>query len=221
MGKDKIVIMNWGGVIENHCEENFIFNPELKHVLQQFSETPIPNNYQEMMMNALKARNVTLNDMGKSKNIRLYVDKLFECFGMEGYPEMYTDFMDTYTQFTSHLGYDRELVRYITGIKDRCKIGILSNCIAIDAGRQNKEVGWNNFDYKWLSYEMAHVISEPEVPDIIEKDCGLKGSQILYVEDTEENLKRFSEERGWKTYKATYKATQNTIDAIERFLAED
>lgn len=219
MGKDKIVIMNWGGVIENHCEEDFIFNPELKNVLQQFSDTPIPSNYKEMMLDALAARNVTLNDMGKSKNIRLYLDKLFELFGMETYPEMYTDFMDTYTQFTSHLGYDRELVRYLISIKDRCKIGILSNCIVLDAGRQNKEVGWNNFDYKWLSYEIGHVIADPEVSAIVEKDCGLHGDQILFVEDVENNMKHV-QEAGWKTYKATYRNTQNTIDAIERFLNE-
>lgn len=220
MGKEKIVIMNWGGVIENHCEEQFIFNSELKNVLQQFSNTPIPSNYKEMMLDALAARGVTLEDMGKSKNIRLYLDKLFELFGMETYPEMYTDFMDTYTQLTSHLGYDRELVRYLMSIKDRCKIGILSNCIVLDAGRQNKEVGWNNFDYKWLSYEMGHVIAEPEVCDIVEKDCGMQGDQILFVEDVESNMIHI-QERGWKTYKATYKSTQNTIDAIERFLTEE
>lgn len=220
MKQNKIVITDWGGVIENHSEEQYVFTHALKHVLDQFSSTPIPANYQEMMKQALNENGVSMNDMGVTTNAKLYLDKLFELFSIEKYPGMYTDFYDTYTQLTSDAPYDRELVRYLVSLKDRCQIGILSNLSVLDGGRQNRQMGWSNFDYKWLSYEIGHIKPDPEVYRIVERDCGLTGSQILFIEDVDKNLSIPREQFGWQTYTATYMNTKSTIEAIERFLKE-
>lgn len=220
MKQNKIVITDWGGVIENHSEEQYVFSHHLKHVLEQFSSTPIPENFQEMMKEALVENGVSLNDMGITSDPKKYLDKLFDLFSIEKYPAMYTDFYDTYTQLTSDAPYDRELVRYLISIKERCAIGILSNLSVLDAGRLNRQMGWNNFDYKWLSYEMGCTKPNPEVYQIVERDCGMKGNQILFIEDVDKNLVIPREQFGWNTYTASYKNTKSTIDAIERFLKE-
>lgn len=222
MKQNKIVITDWGGVIENHSEEQYVFHNSLKHVLDQFSSTPIPSNYQELMRVALAENGVTVEDMGVSttEHAKVFLDKLFDLFHIEKYAGMYSDFYDTYTQLTSDTPYDRELVRYIVGLKDRCQIGILSNLSVLDSGRQNRQLGWNNFDYKWLSYEMGVMKPNLEAYRRVEQDCGLKGSQILFIEDVEKNLAIPREQFGWRTYAATYMNTKSTIDAIERFLKE-
>lgn len=220
MRQEKIVIMDWGGVIENHSEEQYIFSHALKHVLDQFSTNPIPSNYQEMMKTELTDQGVSVEDMGVVSNPKLYLDKLFELFSIEKNPGIYTDFYDTYTQLTSDAPYDRELVRYLIGLKERCMTGILSNLSALDAGRLNRQMGCSHFDYKWLSFEMGFTKPNPEVYKIVERDCGLREKQILFIEDVEKNLAIPREQFGWQTYAATYKNTKSTIDAIERFLKE-
>ena len=49
MKQEKIVITDWGGVIENHSEEQYVFHYVLKRVIDQFSTKPIPSNYQEIL----------------------------------------------------------------------------------------------------------------------------------------------------------------------------
>lgn len=219
MKQDKIVITDWGGVIENHSEEKYIFHHVSKRIIEQFSTNPIPANYQEIMEGRLKERGLDISSIGKTKDIKPYLDATFELFSIEKYPQIYTDFLDTYTQLTSDAPYDRELVRYLVSLKDRCHTGILSNLSVLDAGRQNRQLGWNNFDYKWLSYEMGYEKPDLEVYRIVERECGLKGSQILFIEDVERNLAIPRENFGWNTFAATYNNTKSTIDAIERFLA--
>ncbi len=220
MKQEKIVITDWGGVIENHSEEQYVFHYVLKRVIDQFSTKPIPSNYQEILKSALAEQGIELERIGMTKDIKPYLDKMFEVFSIETSPHIYTDFFDTYTQITSDMPYDRELVRYLISLKDRCKLGILSNLSVLDSGRQNRQLGWDHFDYKWLSYEMGYLKPQPEVYQIVERDCGLKGSQILFIEDVEKNLHVPREQFGWCTYAASYNNTKATIDAIERFLKE-
>lgn len=220
MEQNKIVITDWGGVIENHSEEQYVFHHVLKRVIEQFSTQPIPANYQNLLKDALAEKGTELESIGKTKNIRPYLDRMFELFSIETSPSIYQDFLDTYTQLTSDVPYDRELVRYLGSIKDRCKLGILSNLSVLDAGRQNRQLGWDKFDYKWLSYEMGCLKPDPRVYEIVEKDCGMKGKQILFIEDVEKNLHVPREQFGWCTFTASYNNTKSTIDAIERFLKE-
>lgn len=220
MDQNKIVITDWGGVIEQHSEENYFSYDVLFHVLKQFSGEEIPKNYHEMITKAVEANGKGTDQIAVTKDIKLYLDNLFELFQIEKYPEIYVDFMDTYTQITSDVPYDRELTRYLASLKGRCKLGILSNLTILDGARQNRQLGWNNYDYVWLSYETGFLKPNPEAYRLVEKETGLKGSQILFIEDVDKNLQVPREQFGWKTCVAKYKNTKATIDAIEKFLQE-
>ncbi len=220
MKENKIVIMDWGGVVESHSEEKYLSHNAVKHVLEQFTTEPLPANFNEIFEQSLIVDGVPINEIGTTKNLKPYLDKLFVTCHIEVHPELYVDFMDTYTQITSDTPYDRELARYLAGLKERCYIGILSNLTVLDGPRQNRQLGWENYDYRWLSYEMGCMKPDPEVYRIVEKDCNMSGRQILFIEDAEENMAIPREKYGWQTYAAQYKGTKGTMDAIERFLAE-
>ena len=47
MKKNKIVIMDWGGVVESHSEESYLAHNAVKHVLEQFTRSHRPSPMQE------------------------------------------------------------------------------------------------------------------------------------------------------------------------------
>lgn len=220
MKQNKLVVMDWGGVIENHSEEQFLSHNVVRHVLAQFTTEPMPADFNEVFQQALTVDGIPINEIGTTKNLKPYLDKLFNACHIEIHPELYIDFMDTYTQLTSDAPYDRELCRYLAGLKERCYVGILSNLTVLDGPRQNRQLGWDNYDYKWLSYETGIMKPQLEAYRLVEKDSALSGGQILFIEDEEANLSLPREQFGWQTYAAQYKGTKGTMDAIERFLAE-
>lgn len=220
MNQQKMVITDWGGVIEQHSEEAYFSYSELYHVLKQFGGDDIPKNYHEIINEALQANDKHPDDIARTTNIKPYLDKMFELFKIETYPEIYIDFLDTYTQITSDVPYDRELARYLAGLKGKCKLGILSNLTVFDGARQNRQLDWDNYDYRWLSYETGLIKPDPQVYRMVENQSGLQGSQILFIEDVDVNLHVPREQFGWNTYVAKYKNTKATIEAIEKFLQE-
>ena len=48
MKKNKIVIMDWGGVVESHSEESYLAHNAVKHVLEQFTTEPLPTDFNEI-----------------------------------------------------------------------------------------------------------------------------------------------------------------------------
>ena len=53
MKKDKLVIMDWGGVVESHSEESYLAHNVVKHVLEQFTTEPLPLNFKEVFEQSL------------------------------------------------------------------------------------------------------------------------------------------------------------------------
>ena len=54
MNQQKMVITDWGGVIEQHSEEAYFSYSVLYHVLKQFGGDDIPKNYHEIINEAFK-----------------------------------------------------------------------------------------------------------------------------------------------------------------------
>ena len=61
MKKDKLVIMDWGGVIESHSEESYLAHNVVKHVLEQFTTEPLPHNFNEVFEQSLMVDGVPIN----------------------------------------------------------------------------------------------------------------------------------------------------------------
>lgn len=100
MKKDKLVIMDWGGVIESHSEESYLAHNVVKHVLEQFTTEPLPHNFNEVFEQSLMVDGVPINEIAGTKKLQPYLDKLFAACHIEVHPELYIDFMDIYTQIT-------------------------------------------------------------------------------------------------------------------------
>ena len=98
MKKDKLVIMDWGGVVESHSEESYLAHNVVKHVLEQFTTEPLPLNFKEVFEQSLMVDGVPINEIAGTKKLQPYLDKLFAACHIEVHPELYIDFMDIYTQ---------------------------------------------------------------------------------------------------------------------------
>lgn len=133
MKKDKLVIMDWGGVVESHSEESYLAHNVVKHVLEQFTTEPLPHNFNEVFEQSLMVDGVPINEIAGTKKLQAYLDKLFAACHIEVHPELYIDFMDIYTQITSDTPYDRELARYLAGLPGEMLYG---NIV------QSYRIGW-------------------------------------------------------------------------------
>ena len=91
MKKDKLVIMDWGGVIESHSEESYLAHNVVKHVLEQFTTEPLPYNFNEVFEQSLMVDGVPINEIAGTKKLQPYLDKLFAACHIEVHPELYID----------------------------------------------------------------------------------------------------------------------------------
>ena len=75
MKKDKLVIMDWGGVVESHSEESYLAHNVVKHVLEQFTTEPLPHNFNEVFEQSLMVDGVPINEIAGTKKLQAYLDK--------------------------------------------------------------------------------------------------------------------------------------------------
>ena len=73
MKKDKLVIMDWGGVVESHSEESYLAHNVVKHVLEQFTTEPLPYNFNEVFEQSLMVDGVPINEIAGTKKLQPYL----------------------------------------------------------------------------------------------------------------------------------------------------
>ena len=113
------------------------------------------------------------------------------------------------------------LLKYISSLPSVVKRGLFSNLTKFDGGILYQQLSPILFDYYWLSYEVG--LTKPDIDFCrgVMKDAGVKGSDILYFDDSEKNLHP-AQECGWITVlipdMSDVYITALVKDAIDKFL---
>lgn len=144
--KNKIVIFDWGGVVESHRKGEYNGDVAVENLIKHFNQKE-NENIVERYYNS--SRELGIKDI---KNIK--EDKWFEQIKKEFDLKCTAEeFYNYYIKEFDNVEYYKDVVRYEHSLKEKCKIGILSNLYYLDKQRIDKQVELKKFDYVWLSFD--------------------------------------------------------------------
>ncbi len=208
---EKIILFDWGGVVESpdleydtirdclyYCgyynvDSNSVYNEYHKYDSAGFIDA-ITNeedlNKELYRFLSAYSDSVTIDDINKYKEV--------------------------YRIHMASNPYYKEVSEYISSLKGKCKLGLLSNVSLMDKDRQMKHMDYSVFDYRFISCELGMRKPNREIYEYVNNT--LKNYEILFIDDREINLS-IPKELGWKTYCANSGGDLNGIkNACETFL---
>ena len=206
--QNKIIIFDWGGVIESHKEGEYSINKAIINLIKHFNS--------EEDENTIIARYHAQSVEDITYHIYLENDKWFQKIKYEFNLKCTTEeFYDYYIKEFDKIEYYKDVVKYVHSLKDKCKIGILSNLGSLDKKRLDKQVDLKQFDYVWLSFELNCRKPREKIYEIVENDCKIEPKNILFIDDSKENIE-VAQKRGWHTCLAT----GHELDKIKEYINE-
>ena len=126
--------------------------------------------------------------------------------------ENISKFKSAFMILSSSIDCNKELVKYVHSLKDRCTIGLLSNCASLEKFKQDIDVKRSQFDKVYLSCDLGMRKPNKDIYDFVDDER----YQILFIDDREENL-TYPKELGWEVYHYTGN-NEETIRVIETFI---
>lgn len=212
---NKIVIFDWGGVVESHREGEYNWQIARINLIRRL--TQIPYTKEEIISKWKQCDqdvNGKLIDEVSGINIEKWFQRLKKEFNLTCNMD---EFKKVYIEEFDKVYYYKDVVEYAHSLKNKCKIGILSNLTAFDKDRIDKQMNLSKFDYVWLSYELKYRKPEIEIYEIVEKTSGISTKNILFIDDLDRNLK-IPNIRGWNTCKASGYELDKIKEEVEVFL---
>lgn len=211
----KLVLFDWGGVL-GHTGDMHV-NPV--HIFQEIgARMGIRGCYTPSFEDKVSAffgiskEYSTLTTVSDAYS-DAYVEKMLEfVYDMQPTYENILLFKRVYHSLCMEYEPNIELVKYAHSLKDRCSIGLISNCAVLEKYKQDVDVQRSKFDYCYISCDLGCRKPEPLIYNI----ANAGKEEIFFVDDREENLK-YPKELGWTTYLFDGD-NQRLINAIELFL---
>ena len=212
---NKIIIFDWGGVIESNREGDYnIHNARIK-LIKQFNESidekellkKYEDCYYELNIRACKSP----EDIQKWF-YRIKKDLQLNC--------NFEEFCEAYKEEHSKVYYYKEVVEFAHSLREYCKTGILSNLIFLDKTRIDKQMNLDKFDYVWLSFEIEAGKPDAKIYEFVEQECKISPNNVLLIDDKERNIVP-ARKRGWNVCQARGYEIDKIKESVYRFLNSD
>ena len=209
MKKHKLILFDWGNIVESHtvgysCKDAWI---ELFKLCGYHSNNDLFSELSKYKTTAIKTINdfkAVYQDMKKDFNLNVEFD----------------EFQKTYYKCFKNITYFKDVRDYEISLKDKCYIGVLSNLTVFDKERIDKQLGLNNYDYVFLSFEMGLRKPDMEIYKEVQKQLPFDKKDILFIDDNNKNIdsaKKF----GWNTLCATGLELNNIKEFCNNFLEKE
>lgn len=192
--KHKVVVFDWGGVIESHKEGEYNLKLANKNLIKRFNSQLSDHEIETIYYRCLNLKNnrsiSTYNEESKTKE---WFNNLKEQLNLSCTID---EFLKAYYEEYKKIHYYKDVVEYVHSLKKECKIAIFSNLMKIDGKRINEQVKLKTFDYVFLSYELGYKKPDPKFYEEVEKRLNRSPQDILFIDDTLENIE-MAKQRGW------------------------
>lgn len=208
--KDKIVIFDWGGIIESHRKGEYNVDVAVENLIKHFNQKEKQNIVERYYNRSIDIGIKNARDIKKDK----WFEQIKEEFDLKCSPK---EFYDYYIKEFDNIEYYKEVVEYAHSLKEKCKIGILSNLSYLDKQRLDKQVNLKQFDYVWLSFELKCRKPDEKIYKIVEEDCKINPEDILFIDDCKENIET-AKKLGWNTCNAYGYELDKIKEKVEKFL---
>ena len=210
MNYNKIVIFDWGGIIESHREGEYNVDTAIENLIKQFNPTESKNIVERYYSRSVQFGVNDIRDIKENKWFEQIKEEVsLKCTAQE--------FYDYYIKEFDNIEYYKDVVEYAHSLKEKCQIGILSNLGYLDKQRLDKQVELKKFDYVWLSFELKCRKPDKKIYKIVEKDCKIKPGNILFIDDSKENIET-AKQLGWNTCNAYGYELDKIKEKVKEFL---
>lgn len=214
---NKIVIFDWGGVIESHFDGEYNIYLAISNIIKHFTtlqeEKQIYETYNLCKYDELGKK---LNQQNDIKNVKAWFDRLKKEFQFNDNCN-FEEFCKVYIREFAKVYYYEEVVALAHSLKAYSKIGVLSNLGYLDKERINNQVNLEKFDYVWLSFEIGYSKPDEKIYEFVEGDCEISPNNILFIDDSEENIIT-AKRRGWNVCLADGHKIDKMKESICEFL---
>lgn len=209
----KIVIFDWGGIVENH-ENNlqYLKNAKIRVIKKfnnQLSDKEILEKWTDKTSQGIYA-SISNNE----EDIKDWVNLIQKNMGIN---VPFKEFKKQYEEEFSSIKYYKDVVEYAHSLKNRCKIGILSNLLPFDEKRINDHYDLSKFDYVYLSYKIGMRKPDKEVYEYVLNDLNIPPKDILFIDDIADNI-LMAQKYDWNTCQAFGYELDKIKYSVEQFL---
>lgn len=215
---NKIIIFDWGGVIESHYEGEYNCDNAILGIMKSFD---VSLNEKEKINKFISCYNdefnICIGECNKIEDIEKWFYRIKKEFNLNC---NFEEFCKIYIKEFSKVYFYKDVVELAHSLKDKCKIGILSNLMYLDKERIDKQVDLKQFDYVWLSFEIGYIKPNEKIYEFVEKECKIKPENILFIDDAQKNIIK-AKQKGWNTCQATGHQIDKIKNAINDFLNND
>ena len=202
--KKKLILFDWGNIVESHltgytCYD--AFNDIFHECGYEGNEIGSLSKYNICCIKTIEEFEKAFNDMKKDYNLK----------------KSYKEFIELYKKIFDKIDYYKEVADYEKSLKNRCSIGILSDLTVFDKDRLDKQVGLDNYDYVFLSFELGMKKPNIETFNKVQSMLPFKPENILFIDDRKNNIDS-AKEIGWNTLQATGLELDKIKNTCEEFL---
>ena len=181
---DKIVIFDWGGIVESH-EENLKDLKDAKvRMIQRYNKKL---SYQEILerWTDKSPNGISLGATNDINEIKSWVNLIQKNMDID---ISFEEFKKAYEEEMTSVKYYKDVVEYAHSLKGKCKIAILSNLMPFDKKRINDQYDLSKFDYVYLSFEVEMRKPNREIYEYVLNDLGIEADKILFIDDVTANI---------------------------------
>lgn len=210
---DKVVIFDWGGVVENHENDLKDLKNAKIRVIRRFNKTLSDDEILNRWTYKTK-KGISLSTINNEIEVRNWVSMIQKSMNIN---VPYEKFKNAYEEEFSLIRYYKDVVEYAHSLKDRCKIAILSDLILFDKKRIDNQYDLSKFDKVYLSFEIG--VSKPDrrIYEYVLNDLKIPAENILFIDDDINNIIT-AKKCGWNTCEAFGYDLDKIKKSVDKFL---
>ena len=204
--KNKLILFDWGNIVESHqtgftCYD--AWNELFRRCGYKGDETIFYKlaPYKVAIITSVSDFEDTFNKLKEDFNLSVNYD----------------EFKKIYLEVFDNIDYYVDVRDFELSLRDKCKIGILSDLTIFDKVRLDKQVGLSNYDYVFLSCEIGIKKPNKEIFEYVQSKIPFNKEDILFIDDREDNV-RVAQEFGWNAFKLTGLELDKIREVVNNFL---
>ncbi|MBO5414906.1 MAG: HAD-IA family hydrolase [Bacilli bacterium] len=212
---NKLVIFDWGGVIESHKAGEYNIDTALISLFKRFNnalnEEEIMNIYEQCYKNN---NGLYMSEVNGIEEVEKWYLRLKQKIKLN---YTFEEFCTVYKEETSKIYSYQDVVEFAHSLKKYCNIAILSNLNFLDKDRIDEQVELNKFDRVFLSFELECRKPDSRIYEIVEETCNIDPKNILFIDDKDTNIEA-AKKRGWNTCMACGYELNKIKEEVNKFL---
>lgn len=192
---EKVVLFDWGGIVESHRSGEYNFFTATENMIKTLTNNQYKKDIIEEWNRCNKVTDKLITEINNMEDINLWFNNLKNSFNFDC---SFEEFVKIYKYEYSKVIYYKDVVEFAHSLKNKCKIGILSNLCFLDKERINLHYDLSKFDYVFLSFELKCKKPDKQIYEKVEKQLQIENKNILFIDDKKENIDA-ANNRGWTT----------------------